>query len=198
MDARHDADASGRRIIRLRLALAASVLAFALLSGCTHRPPSADFTLTDDRGDPWSLSAQRGRIVLLDFGFTHCADTCPLALAKLVRVVKAAESNPSDATIAFVTVDPARDGVSAMHRYVQKFDTTGRLVGLTGTPAQIDAVERDYHVWAQRVPGAHGRQGYDVAHSAAIYYIDRSGAQRALRDDDDSEAALGTTLRELL
>ncbi|HTU81180.1 MAG TPA: SCO family protein [Candidatus Acidoferrales bacterium] len=180
--------------MRLSLALAALV---CTLSACAPRPSSPDFTLTDQAGRPWTLSDQRGHVVVLNFGFTHCEDTCPLTLAKLVRVVRSLGPRAADVTIAFVSVDPARDTPAVMRRYVAKFDTTGRLVGLTGSPAAVTRTEDAYHVWAQRVPGP--RSGnYDVAHSAVIYFIDRSGAQRKVLDDDTPEAALGGTLRELL
>ncbi|MBV8491657.1 MAG: SCO family protein [Candidatus Eremiobacteraeota bacterium] len=173
------------------------VLLFVLLSGCAHFPVSPDFRLTDDRGASWSLSAQRGRVVLVDFGFTHCADTCPLALAKLVRVANAVDPRNRSVEIAFITVDPQRDTPAVLHAFVSRFDTGGRVVGLTGTPEAIDAVETAYHVWAQRVPGR-VRGTYDVAHSAAIYYVDASGSQRALRDDGDSAAELAAALREII
>ena len=50
----------------------------AVLAGCAQRGPGAPgFTLIDDAGTPWALSAQHGNPVVLTFGFTHCADTCP-------------------------------------------------------------------------------------------------------------------------
>ncbi len=173
-------------------------IAVLALAACAHGPASPNFTLTDDRGTAWTLADQRGRVVLLTFGFTHCADTCPLTTAKLVRIVNGLGARGDDVRVAFVTVDPQRDTPPVLHRWISKFGGGDRLVGLTGTPAQISAVERDYHVWAQRVPGKRPHGDYDVAHSAAIYFIDRSGAQRSVRDDDDSQAALSQALRELL
>ena len=151
-----------------------------------------DFALRDDSGKVWSLSQQRGKIVLLTFGFTHCRDTCPLALAKLVRLARRVRSGSRDAEVAFVTVDPKRDTVAVLHRFVARYQPLGDglVVGLTGTPAQIEKVEAAYHVWAQPMP-------HDVAHSAVIYVIDQRGRVRAIRDDDDSEASLARVLEEM-
>ena len=131
----------------------------------------------------------------MTFGFTHCADTCPATLAKLARLAATNAKTPVE--IAVVTVDPQRDSVTAMHRFVTRFaEGNARVVGLTGTPAQIDDVERAYHVWAQRIPGRRLNAAYDVAHSAVVYFIDPSGVTRSVHDDDDSDAVLAAALRE--
>jgi protein SCO1 len=176
--------------------LAAPLAAALLLWACGRTPGAPDFTLTDDAGQSWSLSAQRGTPVLLTFGFTHCADTCPATLAKLAQLAAGRDSK-TPVEIAFVTVDPQRDSVAAMHAFVSRFGArNARFVGLTGTPDQIDAVERAYHVWAQRIPGRQPHGAYDIAHSAIVYFIDPRGTTRSVHDDDDSDAVLSAALRE--
>jgi protein SCO1 len=173
------------------------LFAFALLAilvtACAQGKTAPDFTLTNDGGQAWTLSAQRGRLVLMTFGFTHCADTCPATVAKLARLVETFGPQTRNAEVAFVTVDPQRDTPSVMHAFIKRF-SSNQIVGLTGTPAQIASVERAYHVWAQKLPGS---RDYDEAHSAVIYFIDGNGAIRALRDDDDSQAVLGQTIHEI-
>src|SRR5579862_4108253 len=164
-------------------AIAGAFALVAAFGGCARHGASApDFTLRDDAGQTWALSSQRGKAVLLTFGFTHCADTCPATIAKLVRLSDGLGARAGDVEIVMVTVDPQRDTPPAMHRFLARFDSP-RVVGLTGSPAQIDAVERAYHVWAQRIPGAHGAAAYDVAHSAVIFFVDRNGHIAAIRDD---------------
>ena len=176
-------------------ALLASVAAAAVLAACAQRGPSApNFTLVDDAGRPWSLATQRGNPVVLTFGFTHCADTCPETLAKLARLRRTLGAGTT--RIAMVSVDPSRDTPPVLHRFVGQFD--GPVVGLTGAPANVAAVESAYHVWAQRVPGRFHRAGsYDVVHSAIIYFIDARGAIRDISDDDASDAALAHAMRRL-
>jgi protein SCO1/2 len=121
-----------------------SLLLCALLAaGCAHaqsKPPAPDFTLTSDRGMPWTLSSQHGRELALFFGYTHCTDTCPDTLAKLTAAMHASASARGE--VVFVTIDPDRDTPSVMHSYIRRF-SGARIVGLTGTPAQIDAVENE-------------------------------------------------------
>lgn len=133
---------------------------------------------------------------MLTFGFTHCLDTCPATLAKLAHLAEGRDAK-TPVEIAFVTVDPQRDSVATMHRFVGRFDGgNARVVGLTGTAEQIDAVESAYHVWAQRIPGRRPGAAYDIAHSAVVYFIDRNGVTRSVHDDDDSDAVLAAALRE--
>ncbi len=175
-----------------------ATLAVAVFAGCSPAASAApDFTLVADAGQPWTLSAQRGRPVLLTFGFTHCADTCPATLARLTRLTQSLGANGGSVEIAMVTVDPRRDTPPVLHGFVTRFG--GPIVGLTGTPAHVGAVEDEYHVYAQPIPGKHPRaHEYDVAHSAVIYAIDSRGNVRAIRNDDDSDATLTDTLRGLL
>jgi protein SCO1/2 len=177
-----------RRLLAISLALA--------FAGCARGNPAADFTLQSDESAPWSLSSQRGKAVVLTFGYTHCADTCPLALAELAKARQTLGARAGDVEIAFVTVDPRRDTPQALHAFLQKLGSG--FVGLTGTPQQIDAVEQAYHVWAQRVPGKHGGGDYDDAHASAIFFIDRRGNVSSLHDDSDSIEELGRAARNAL
>jgi protein SCO1/2 len=174
-----------------------TTIAVAALTACSMHPMAApDFTLTDDGGQAWTLASQR-RPLLLTFGFSHCADTCPATLAKLAKLVRGLGTTGENVEIVMVTVDPSRDTPDALHRFVTRFN--GPIVGLTGTAAQVGRVETAYHVWSQRIPGKHrDRQSYDVAHTAVIYAIDARGEIRAIANDDDSDAALRSATRGLV
>ncbi len=167
----------------------------------TALPPkiAPDFTLTDDADRPWTLSDQHGKTVALFFGYTHCADTCPTTLAKLAKAIETLGNRSGDAEIAFVTVDPERDTPNVLRHYIARF-SGGKIVGLTGTTAQVRQVEHHYHVWAQKIPGVHKNvDDYDDAHSSSVYLIDRDGRERVVHDDDDSlqsfAADIGTLVR---
>jgi protein SCO1/2 len=174
-----------------------ALLIVLALAACARGNPAADFTLRGDGSQPWALSGQRGKTVVLTFGYTHCTDTCPLTLGKLAKVLRELGARGGDVTVAFVTVDPQRDTPSVLSAYLQPF---GRgFVGLTGTPQQLAAVEHAYHVWAQRIPGKRGNDDYDDSHSGAIFFIDPRGNVTSVHDSSDSiedltkamDAALG-------
>jgi protein SCO1 len=173
-------------------------LLLALLGGCAHGGITApDFTLTDQHGQPWSLAAQRGKVVALFFGYTHCADTCPATLAKLAAAVDSQGNASHGAEIAFVTIDPQRDSPAALARYITRFGGAP-IVGLTGRPAQVAAVEKAYHVWSQRIPGRHGSDEYDDSHTAIVFLIDRSGTITAMHDDSDTVSSIAGDVRKAL
>jgi len=59
-----------------------------------------------------------------------------------------------------------------MADYVSSFDP--RIVGLSGTPEEIAAVEKAYRVYARKAPTKDGDYGMD--HSSVIYLMDAKGA----------------------
>jgi protein SCO1/2 len=177
-----------RRLLAISLALA--------FTGCARGTPAADFTLRTDSASEWSLSAQRGKAVVLTFGYTHCGDTCPLTLAKLAQAMRTLGPRAKDVEVVFVTVDPQRDTPDALRAYLQKFGDG--FTGLTGTPEQLAAVEQAYHVWAQRIPGKRGRDDYDDAHASAIFFIDTSGHINSFHDASDSVGELARAASESL
>jgi protein SCO1/2 len=176
------------------LAAVAAIPLAALWQAFGPKPNLApDFTLTDQAGRPFTLSALRGVPVVLFFGYTHCPDTCPATLAKLAQAVRSPAA-PRDVRVAFVTVDPDRDSPAALARYLRLFDP--RFTGLTGTFQILDPVYSAYHVWREDVPVDHGRDDYSVAHGAALYFIGRSGAIRGFGSWEDDTPVMIHDLKE--
>jgi protein SCO1 len=157
-----------------------------------HAHPSPDFTLTDQHGHPFTLSAQRGREVVLYFGYTHCPDICPTTLANLAHGLRLLGPGAANVEVVFVTVDPQRDTVAAVGRYVRLFDP--RFIGLTGTEQQLDPVYDHYSVFHENQPAGTGASGYLVAHSTTLYYIDPAGALRATGTWEDDAPTIAATL----
>jgi protein SCO1/2 len=176
------------------LATVAAIPIAALWQAFGPKPNLApDFTLTDQTGRPFTLSALRGVPVVLFFGYTHCPDTCPTTLAKLAQAVRSPAA-PRDIRVAFVTVDPARDSPTALARYLHLFDR--RFIGLTGTFTTLDPVYSAYHVWREDVPVDHAGGDYSVAHGAALYFIGRSGAIRGYGSWADDTSLMIHNLKE--
>ncbi|MBD8871711.1 SCO family protein [Rhodanobacter sp. DHB23] len=177
------------RASRLALLLP-SLAASLLLAACQHgndlpfkltdiggHMPDLQFQLTDDNGKAATAADYRGKVVLLYFGYTHCPDVCPLTLAQLHAALQKLGKPADDVRILFVSVDPARDTPAVMHAYVGAFDR--RAVGLTGSPAAIEALSKRYRSGFTREPASDGGN-YEVTHSSAIYVFDRNGHARVL------------------
>ena len=151
-----------------------------------------DFTLIDQDGRPFTLSSLRGHEVALFFGWTHCPDECPTAMAALARAVRDKDA-PAGVRVVFVSVDPARDTPDALGRYLRGFNPL--FVGLTGTKAQLDPVYADYHTFRRIVAAEPGVSGYSVEHGTAITYIGRDGTIKGYGHWDDSVPALVAELK---
>ena len=73
----------------------------------------------------------------------------------------------------FVTVDPARDSMHQMARYVADFHP--RLVGLTGSYEAAKAMCKAYRVYFSTPPDAKPNDDYLVDHSIFFYFMDPDG-----------------------
>ena len=180
-----------------------------LLAGCQRNEASAQwqltdisghmpdlaFRLTDDQGKAVTAADYRGKVTLLYFGYTHCPDVCPLTLAHLHVVMQRLDKLADGARILFVSVDPERDTAEALHAYVTAFDP--HTVGLTGSPADIEALTNRYRAAFSREPGKAGGS-YEVSHSSGIYIFDASGKARLLATPEDPQDKLVHDLHLLL
>jgi protein SCO1/2 len=179
--------------VALVLVCAAIAAARLLFPGAPQAP---DFTLTDQDGRPYTLSAQRGHAVALFFGYAHCPDVCPTTLAALARAKRKLGAAGAGYDVVFVTVDPARDTPATLKRYVHLFDPT--FVGLTGTPAQLDPVYAAYHVYHKIDDASRSANGYLVIHSSIVEFIGPDGRLRGFGDWNDSPDALAALMRGAL
>jgi protein SCO1 len=153
-----------------------------------------EFSLVDHAGRPASLRDFEGRVVLLFFGFTHCPDVCPLTLTRLSRIREALGRQGEQIEILLVTVDPERDTPAVLADYVARFGPGVR--GLTGDAEALAAAKAGYgvHATATHMDGtSHG-----LAHTDAIYGIDRRGRLRALIAPDAPEDQLRDDIVTLL
>ena len=183
--------------MRLRLAPLLVLALLALLSACRTEPPAAtrpgagqpapEISLNDHNGAAFRLSDQRGKVVLLNFGYTNCPDVCPIALAELARVKQALGPQASRVQVVFVTVDPVRDKPARLKEFLGAFDPT--FIGLTGPYQALSKVWDDYKVRVDPggpdaptpAPDQRDTQVYDfVGHSGITYLIDPRGAVRAM------------------
>ena len=177
--------------IVLVLACVAAVLLRVLLPAGAVAP---DFTLTDQDGRPYMLSAHRGHPIALFFGYAHCPDVCPTTLSALARAKRKLASGGEAFDVVLVTVDPARDNPATLKRYVRLFDPT--FAGLTGTEAQLDPVYAAYHVYHQIDSGKGSANGYVVAHSSAVQFIAPDGRLRGTGDWSDSPDELAVLMKQ--
>jgi protein SCO1/2 len=129
------------------------------------------FTLVDQDGAVVTEQDFAGRLMLVYFGYTFCPDVCPTTLQTMSVAMEQLGDDAKDVAFVFVTLDPKRDTVAQMKRYVDLFEPGP--VGLTGSDEQVAAAAKAYRVYYN----ANDEQGDDylVDHSSFIYLMDREG-----------------------
>ena len=132
------------------------------------------FSLTDHTGKRVTDQDFRGRYMLVFFGFTLCPDACPSGLQVIAAALDKLGSKAESITPILITLDPERDTPAQLASYVKSFHP--RLIGLTGTQAEIDAVAKAYRVYAKKVSDPKSTAGYTIDHSTFIYVMGPDGA----------------------
>jgi len=135
------------------------------------------FTLIDHTGKRVTDQDFRGKFLLVFFGFTNCPDVCPTALQVMAAALDKLGPNAARITPVLISVDPAHDTPAVLATYVASFHP--RLVGLTGSQAEIDAVAKAYRVYVKKVPDPKSTAGYTIDHSSIIYVMGPDGAYRS-------------------
>jgi protein SCO1/2 len=145
-----------------------------------HKLPDAkqayDFKLTDQEGKPFSLGTLRGKLVILDFGYTHCPNICPTTLANLATAYELlSPAEQARVQVIFLTVDPERDSTKVLKDYVPFFDK--HFIALTGQPDQVAATATAYGVESERTSqtSVGGVNYYTIDHSTGVFVIGPSG-----------------------
>ncbi len=147
--------------------------AFMLLSGQQGAQGAAiggPFQLTSMDGRQVTDADFKGHPFLVFFGYTHCPDICPTELFQISQILKA-RGNDQQIKALFITVDPERDTPAVMKKYLSSFDP--RIMGLSGTRAETNKVEKEYRVYARKAPTQNG--DYAMDHTAVIYLMDKQG-----------------------
>jgi protein SCO1/2 len=151
------------------------------------------FTLVGADGQPFSSSKLAGKPHAVFFGFTHCPDVCPTTLARLVRLREQLGEGGRPFEILFITVDPERDGPAEVGKYSELFDSP--ITGLTGSPAQIDQVKRQFGIYSKKVPDGSG--GYSVDHTASVLLFDGEGDFVATLSPEEQDRVALDKLRRI-
>ena len=157
-------------------------------------PPRPQWVLTDTDGKPFDFQAEtKGRPTFVYFGYTHCPDECPTAMADIAAALRKTDPAVREKVrVVFVTTDVKRDTAPVLRRWLDQFSPD--FVGVLGTQAQVDAAQRasgiapaypeglaptlpgkpDQHTHKEgTAPHEHfGPLGYAVAHSAVIFAYD--------------------------
>ncbi len=139
-------------------------------------PRGGDFVLQAPQG-PFRLQEQRGKVVLIYFGYTFCPDICPTNLALMAQALNAlTETELARVQGVFISVDPQRDSLNLLAPYTNHFHSS--IIGMTGEPDDVALVAAQYGAAYRQVEGE-SQGGYLVDHSSNTYVIAPDGSLHA-------------------
>jgi protein SCO1/2 len=154
-----------------------------------------DFTLTDQNGAQWTRSNIPARAAIIFFGYTHCADACPIAMSKIRRAAGLLGGDAKQLAAVFISVDPGRDTPEVLKQYASAF--TFPLTALTGSKDEIDIVARKFGV-NYSYQKSDSAAGYTVSHTTTLFLIDRTGRVRHLYQSGSTPDQIAEGVRHLL
>ena len=172
-----------------------AVAAILTLSSCNNAPSQAplssaplagaaiggDFSLTDQDGRKRSNAEFDGQYRIIYFGYTNCPDICTPDVQILMAGLKAFEkTSPALAKKIqpiFITVDPERDTPAVLKQFTAAFHP--RLIGLTGTSAEIAATAKKFAVYYDRIEGS-TPDAYLMSHSQTPFLMGPDGKPIAI------------------
>jgi len=133
------------------------------------------FSLNDSSDHRVCLENEKGKVVLLTLGYTHCADACPSTPARLAQMRRLLEKDAEAVQVIFVTIDPDRDAGPFLQRYMRAFDPS--FVGLHGLDNETDAAATSFHA-DYRI----GKFENEVLaeHTVDSYLVDGNGHMRVV------------------
>ena len=171
--------------VLVALALAILVLGWvqkAYLTPTEAKPYATPFELTDQNGKTVTEQTLLGKPSAWFFGFTHCPDVCPTALAEMAQIRKELGPDADKLTVVFVSVDPARDTPALLKDYVAYFDE--RIVALTGDEQQLHQMTKARYIYYKKVGDG---DSYEMDHTAGVQLVHADG--RFFGTLDSHEAA---------
>lgn len=182
-----------------------ALILLALLGACSRSadaPPlqgaaiGGPFALTDQNDHIVRDTDFAGRYRLIYFGYSFCPDVCPTDLQAigqgLARFEKKSPERAAKVQPVFITVDPERDTPAVLKQFVGAFHP--RLIGLTGTTAQIAAVAKAYGVYSAKQPASGSGKDYLVDHSRQAILLGPAGEPMVLVPQDEGADAIAATL----
>lgn len=131
-------------------------------------------------GGPFELVAETGGTVtesevidgltLIYFGYTFCPDVCPFDVARNAEAVEILDERGITVRPVMVSVDPTRDTPEVMADFTEAMHP--RMLGLTGSDAQVDAAKLAYRAYGAVSAGQSVEdEDYLVDHSTLSYLM---------------------------
>jgi len=134
--------------------------------------PVTDFALQTANNKVFRLSEQKGKIILLFFGYTSCPDVCPVTLATFKQVYDDLGEDAQQVRFVMITADPDRDTPDKVAEYAARFNS--EFIGLSGDMMVLASIWKELGVFVEKQE-SDSAAGYLVSHTASVYVLDQQG-----------------------
>jgi len=131
------------------------------------------FRLVNQFGQPMSLSQFRGKVVILAFADSQCTTVCPLTTLSMTEARALLGAAGDNVQLLGIDANPAARSVADVMSYSRAHSMVNQWDFLTGSPAQLRAVWKAYHIFVQIQAG-------QIDHTPALYVIDQRGRERKI------------------
>ena len=152
--------------------------------------PAPGFTLTDQDGRVLSLSAFRGKVVVLEFMDPHCTDICPIVSDEFTGAYRDLGKLAGQVVFAAVNVNQYHSAVADVAAFSREHQLSSipSWHFFTGSGPSLRAAWRNYNVAVQAPdPDA------DIVHSSVVYFIDPRGRERYLASPQADHTSSGVS-----
>ncbi len=205
---RDTSDDTNRRhvwLLAVTSALVAAVIAYGTVWAlstswdaprtATLPPLGGPFKLTDQDGRVVTDADFRGKWVLLYFGYTHCPDACPTAFNTIAEALDQLGSRREKIQPLFITLDPERDTPAVLKEFTGAFQAG--IVGLTGSPAQVAALAKQYRIDYKKHPVPENND-YSIDHTSIIFLISPQGQPLSLFSHETPPDRMARRIKEII
>jgi cytochrome oxidase Cu insertion factor (SCO1/SenC/PrrC family) len=135
--------------------------------------PAPDFSLTNQFGQRISLSAFRGKVVILAFTDSECTTVCPLTTQSMLAAKDLLGKDGDRVQLLGIDANPAATKISDVMAYSRSHGMVNQWDFLTGTLPELKAVWRSFDIYVQITKG-------QVDHTPALYIIDSRGREQKI------------------
>ena len=175
-----------KQISSLPLYIATAIIALALFIGLVLKKPYsfhgtvitppfpvADFSLLTANGDVFRLSDQKGKIVLLFFGYTSCPDVCPITLATFKQAHERLGDDAQQVKFVMITANPVRDTPENVAEHAAR--SNPEFIALSGSLTDLEPIWQELGVFVGKQDSG-SAEAYLVSHTASVYVLDQRGS----------------------
>lgn len=157
--------------------------------------PVTDFTLQTANNEVFRLSDQKGKIVLLFFGYTSCPDVCPVTLGTFKQVHERLGNDAQKVRFVMITADPERDTPEKVAAYASRFNS--EFIGLSGSLSDLEPIWKQLGVFVEKQDSG-SAAGYLVSHTSSVYVLDPNGSLLMTFPYGTTEIDMANDLAQLL